>query len=53
MSRRLTEIERVGLERLIQQERERAYRRALKKIGCLPQTIDLMVERDREWMQAR
>lgn len=30
--------------------RYEAYRRALRAVGCEPQTVELLVERDREWL---
>jgi hypothetical protein len=34
----------------LRRDRERAYRRALARIGAMPQTIDLLVEEDRDWI---
>ena len=31
--------------------REQAYRRALKHAGYLPHSIDLAVEKDRQWIK--
>jgi hypothetical protein len=31
--------------------REAGYRRALKHAGYLPQSIDLAVDKDREWIE--
>ena len=34
----------------LRSNREKAYRRALKQAGYLPQSVDIMVERDRDWI---
>ena len=40
------------IDRILSCEREEAYRRALKQAGYLPQSVDIMVERDRDWIQS-
>lgn len=50
MSRR--QALRLTLHKKLDSDRERAYRRALKAIGCTPQTIDILVERDRDWIES-
>ncbi len=39
-----------SVHRDLQDARVESYRRALRQIGCEPQTIELLVERDREWL---
>lgn len=34
-------------------ERERAFRRALKHAGYLPRSIDLAVEKHRDWIEGK
>ena len=36
----------------LRNDREAAYRRALKSVGFMPQTIDVLVERDRDWIES-
>ena len=31
-------------------EREAGMRKALEAVGCLPQTVALVIEREREWI---
>ena len=37
-------------EALVARAREAGYRRALEAAGYLPQSVDIMVERDRDWI---
>lgn len=40
-----------ALSRMRARSREEAYRRALAAVGFMPQTIDVLVERDRAWIE--
>lgn len=35
----------------IRDNREKAYRRALQQAGFMPQSVDIMVARDRRWIE--
>lgn len=40
------------VERIVKVEREAAYRRALARVGVMKGSVDILVEKDREWLDA-
>lgn len=50
MSDRLRALQE-AIYRDLRRAREDGYRRALKHAGYLPRSIDLAVEKDREWIE--
>jgi hypothetical protein len=51
MTSQLVSELRAAVRLALHREREAGYRRALEAIGAMPQTIELMVERDRDWIR--
>lgn len=50
--RELTEVERVGLDELLRRARYEAARRILRAAGHEPGSVEIVVERDRQWLES-